>query len=167
MDRMNSLLIFKEIFSNLSTQIGNMEKYLYVFALVFSANSLFAQEDPVEVAPEPKVQYIGGVPVDPVVYFPDLEAEYPGGAAELQKFISTTIHYPEDALENDIHGKVYLSFTVEKDGFITDIKVERGVHELLDKESVRVVEAMPQWIPGEVGGKPVRTRCRLPIVYAI
>lgn len=99
--------------------------------------------------------------------FPDCLAEFPGGKRELQLWIISVIKYPSAALENEEQGRVYLSFIVETDGCITNIKVERGVSDLLDQESVRVIKTMPQWIPGEVNNRKVRTRARLPIVYCI
>ena len=64
-------------------------------------------------------------------------------------------------------GRVYLSFVVEKDGGISNVKVERGVSKDLDREAKRIVRAMPKWEAGEVGGKKVRTRCSLPIVFTL
>lgn len=95
------------------------------------------------------------------------EASFPGGARALQEFINSTVQYPQDALEKGISGKVYLSFVVEKDGSLTNIEVARSAHELLDREALRVVRAMPNWIPGESEGRPVRTRTYFPIVFAL
>lgn len=102
-----------------------------------------------------------------IIEFPDVEASFPGGAAALKQFIRDNVVYPEMAMEMNEQGKVYLSFVVEKDGSITNIKVERGVSSDLDREAKRVVRSMPNWVPGETKGKSVRTKCSLPIVFVI
>lgn len=122
------------------------------------------------VTPPPPVQV--AVEEDPlpeaeIIDFPDVEAEFPGGAAELQKWINANVQYPETAIEMEDQGKVYLSFVVEPDGSITNIAIERGVTKELDREAKRVVRKMPKWNPGEAGGRKVRTRCRLPIVFTL
>lgn len=102
-----------------------------------------------------------------IIDFPDVEANFPGGAAALTSFIVNNVQYPEHSIEMEDQGKVYLSFVVEKDGSISKVKVERGVTDELDREAKRIVRAMPKWEAGEVGGKKVRTRCRLPIVFTL
>jgi len=102
-----------------------------------------------------------------IVEFPDVEASFPGGQAELMKFIQTNVQYPETSIDMDEQGKVYLSFVVGADGKISQVKVERGVSKDLDREAKRVVRSMPNWTPGEAGGKKVPTRCRLPIVFTL
>ncbi|MFZ9029421.1 MAG: energy transducer TonB, partial [Crocinitomicaceae bacterium] len=102
-----------------------------------------------------------------IIDFPDVEASYPGGTAALQQFINENVQYPVEAIEKGIQGKVYLSFVVEPDGNLTNIKVERGVSMELDREAKRVVRSMPKWIPGEAGGKKIRTKARLPITFQL
>lgn len=129
------------------------------------------ETEPVAQVPVPPPVEIG--PVDqPVVEaeiidFPDVEAGFPGGAAEMQRWINANIQYPQTAIEMNEQGRVYLKFVVEPDGSISNVEVERGVSEDLDKEAKRVVRKMPNWVPGEAGGKKVRTRCRLPIIFQL
>lgn len=99
--------------------------------------------------------------------FPDVEAQFPGGQANMQRYIAENITYPDEAIDKDIMGKVYLSFVVRTDGSITNVKIERSAHPILDKEAIRVVRSMPNWTPGEADGKKVPTRCRLPIVFTL
>ena len=66
--------------------------------------------------------------------------------------------YPKDADEQGWQGRVWVSFVVDVDGSVTDVRVERKVHPSLDKEAVRVVSSMPKWKPGTQDGKPVRVR---------
>lgn len=112
--------------------------------------------------PEEKVKV-----VEEIIDFPDVEAQFPGGAAELQRWIASNVQYPQTAIEMNEQGKVYLSFVVEPDGKISQIQVERGVSKDLDKEAKRLVRSMPKWIPGEAGGRKARTRCRLPINFTL
>jgi len=102
-----------------------------------------------------------------VIEFPDVEATFPGGAIEMNRFIVTNIQYPETSIDMEEQGRVYLSFVVEKDGSITGLKVERGVSKDLDREAKRVLRSMPKWNAGESNGRKVRTRCRLPIVFTL
>ena len=119
--------------------------------------------------PPPKLPAIVDAPITEaeIIDFPDVEAGFPGGAAELQKWISANVQYPETSIEMEDQGRVFLSFVVEPDGKITNIVVERGVTRELDREAKRVVRKMPKWSAGEASGKKVRTRCRLPIVFTL
>ena len=103
----------------------------------------------------------------PIVDFPDEDAEFPGGAAAMMKWINDNISYPETSIEMNEQGRVFLQFVVEKDGSITNVKVDRGASIDLDKEAKRVIRNMPKWVPGEIGGRTVRARCRLPINFQL
>lgn len=93
--------------------------------------------------------------------------QYPGGAAELFKFLNRSIKYPTVAAEMGIEGKVILTFVVEKDGSITDVKVARTLDPACDKEAIRVVKSMPKWIPGKQNGRLVRVEYTLPVTYKL
>lgn len=95
------------------------------------------------------------------------QPEFPGGMAELMKFLAKSINYPVIAQENGIQGRVVCSFVVNRDGSIVDIQVMRGVDPSLDKEAVRVIGTMPKWKPGEQRGKPVRVRFILPVQFRL
>lgn len=95
------------------------------------------------------------------------QPEFPGGTAELFKYLSKAIKYPVIAQENGIQGRVVCSFVVNRDGSIVDIQVMRGVDPSLDKEAVRVISEMPKWEPGEQRGKPVRVRFILPVQFRL
>ena len=110
---------------------------------------------------------IGVVIEEEIIEFPDVEAEFIGGAQALMKYISSNIQYPPTSIEMKEQGKVYLSFVVEPDGSISNVVVERGVSPDLDKEAKRVVRSMPNWKPGESKAKKSRTRCRLPINFQL
>lgn len=102
-----------------------------------------------------------------VIDFPDVEAEFPGGTAEMKKWISSNIEYPQMAIENGDEGKVFVAFVVEPDGSITNVTIERGVTDELDAEAKRMMREMPKWGAGEKDGKKVRTKVRLPIAFTL
>jgi len=93
--------------------------------------------------------------------------EFPGGQEGLFQFLGSHTRYPKEAKANGITGKVYVNFTVGKEGLIRDIKVIKGVHSLLDAEAVRVVGVMPLWKPGTQKGKPVSVSYNLPFNFAL
>lgn len=92
---------------------------------------------------------------------------FPGGQAELMQYLKNNIKYPVVAEENGVQGRVILSFVVERNGSITDIKVVKPVDPSLDKEAVRVVKGMPHWIPGKQNGSSVRVKFTLPVIFRL
>ena len=91
--------------------------------------------------------------------------QFPGGS--VQKWIAKNVKYPMIAQENNIQGKVFVQFVIEKDGSVSDVKVARSVDPSLDKEAIRVVKAMPKWKPGKQRGKPVRVSYTVPINFQL
>jgi len=92
---------------------------------------------------------------------------FPGGEAELLKYLAENIKYPPLARENNIQGQVVLSFVVGKRGEITDVTIIKDIGGGCGKEAVRVVESMPRWIPGEANGNPVKVRFVLPVRFKL
>ena len=74
--------------------------------------------------------------------------EFPGGTAKMMGFLAANISYPQTARDKGVEGRVYISFVVEKDGSVSDVKVLRGIGDGCDEEAVRVVRSMPNWKPG-------------------
>lgn len=93
--------------------------------------------------------------------------EYPGGINKLMEYLSKNIEYPKAARESGIQGRVFVSFIVEKDGSISNVKVIRSIGGGCDEEAVRVVKAMPKWKPGKQRGKAVRVSYMLPVVFKL
>ena len=93
--------------------------------------------------------------------------QYPGGQIAMLKYFMENIKYPEQAMKKGIQGRVAVSFIVEKDGSISNVKPVLSVHPLLDKEAVRVVKSMPKWSPGKQNGKPVRVRFNVPVMFKL
>ena len=92
---------------------------------------------------------------------------FPGGPSALMQYLSKNIKYPPFAEENGIQGRVICSFVVERDGSVSDIRIARGVDPSLDKEAIRVVSAMPKWIPGRQNGQMVRVKFTLPVTFRL
>ena len=93
--------------------------------------------------------------------------EFPGGSAELLKYLSTHIKYPTMSQEMGSQGRVIVQFVVDKDGSITNPTVVRGVDAYLDKEAIRVISGMPKWKPGVQNGKKVRVKYTVPVVFRL
>lgn len=93
--------------------------------------------------------------------------QFPGGPAELLKYIAKNLKYPIIAQENGIQGKVILRFVVNAKGYVEDIKVLRSLDTYCDKEAVRVVKSLPQWIPGKQNGRNVPVYYTCPIVFKL
>lgn len=112
-----------------------------------------------EVAPPPTEEHI-------FEYLEDMP-EFPGGSASMMTWLSSNIQYPQKAIEDNAQGRVIVSFVVEKDGSISNVKVIRSVHEALDTEAVRLVSSMPHWKPGKQDGEAVRARFNLPVQFSM
>ena len=98
---------------------------------------------------------------------PEIAPEFPGGTVALLSLIQQNIKYPEEAKEQEIQGRVIVQFTIEKDGSVTDVKVVKSVHPLVDEQVVRAVSAMPAWKPGMHEGKPVRVSYSVPFRFRL
>lgn len=94
-------------------------------------------------------------------------ASFPGGMKEMMKYIFENVKYPEIARSNGIQGRVYVQFVVFKDSSIKDVRVIKGYHSDLDKEAVRVIKNMPNWIPGKQKGKAVNSKFTIPISFKL
>jgi protein TonB len=92
---------------------------------------------------------------------------YPGGDEARIKFLMENMKYPEEAKELGVQGKVFVTFVVEIDGSISNVRVLRGIGSGCDDEAVRVVKSMPKWIPGKQRGVPVRVQFNLPINFKL
>lgn len=93
--------------------------------------------------------------------------EYPGGLEKLKQFVAENVSYPEEAKKEGIQGKVFVSFTINKKGEVVDAEIAEGVDSFLDKEALRVVEAMPVWTPGKKDGHLVSVRLTLPVEFKL
>jgi protein TonB len=97
----------------------------------------------------------------------EIEAEYPGGMDEFTDYLSANVKYPTKAVDNGVDGIVLLNFTVDKNGIIENITVERGLGMGCDEEAIRVLKATKRWTPASMNGQKVATRCQLPITFKL
>nr|MBC7613588.1 TonB family protein [Pseudopedobacter sp.] len=142
-----------------TTTLGVIKNYIgEIVITAFSPTNLMIDEV--------KVDGSGEQPLDNQV-FTNVEQlpTFPGGLKEFQKFLSENLKYPAKARENNIQGRVFLHFTVEKDGSLSDIKVVRGIGSGCDEEAVRVLAISPKWNPGKQNGKVVRVSYTIPIFF--
>lgn len=95
----------------------------------------------------------------------ETDPEFPGGLAALYKFLEDSVQYPEEARKEGISGRVYVTFTVEVDGSITNVMLLRDIGGGCGQEAVRVVKLMPRWEPGKYKNKPVAMNFNLPISF--
>ena len=93
--------------------------------------------------------------------------EYPGGEIARMRYLADNIKYPTMARESGIQGRVYVTFVVERDGSVTDVRVLRGIGGGCDEEAIRVVSNMPKWVPGRQRNKPVRVQFNLPVRFTL
>ena len=98
----------------------------------------------------------------------EVQPEFPGGTAALMKYLRDNIKYPRISRDNNSQGRAIIRFVVNSDGSIQDVEVFKSTGDIyLDKEAVRVVEAMPKWSPGKQSGKPVRVYFTLPVSFRL
>ena len=103
-----------------------------------------------------------------VVFGDEIMPQFPGGKQAMMRFLANNIRYPVEAMENNQQGRVTLQYTVRYTGEIVDIAIVRSSgFPLLDKEAIRVVQLMPNWIPGEQDGRKVNSRFTLPVHFRL
>ena len=144
---------------NPGTQRGQAVRVQYTLPVMFSLNGKIDEIQEHQVNMKPNEKGIYNLVEEP--------ASFPGGMANCLKFLSENVKYPEDCKKEGIQGRVIAQFIIDKDGSIKDVKIVRGVHPSLDKESIRVIESMPKWTPGKVKGEPVKCQYTLPIAFKI
>jgi TonB family protein len=141
--------LFEPLNSNI-VQIGM--RLISTLLLAFFMQSLNAQVSADSVKSE-------------VVVEPCTDPHFPGGNAELNKFMNSILVYP--GIDEGIQGKVYVSFTIDSTGKLLDPKVKRGINYDFDKEAMRIVRLMPDWIPGKCNGIQQKTGMINPITFKL
>jgi protein TonB len=106
-------------------------------------------------------------PPPPVYTYAEKMPEFPGGQAALTKWLHDNIIYPQQAIEAGLQGQTVVNFVVSPDGLIDRVKIVRSVHSSLDREAIRLVKAMPKWIPGRQNGNAVYVYFNLPINFTL
>ncbi|PWK71425.1 outer membrane transport energization protein TonB [Mucilaginibacter oryzae] len=109
----------------------------------------------------------GKIISEPVFTAVEQAPEFPGGIEAFSKFLAANLRYPKAARENNIQGRVIITFVVEKDGSLTDMKVVRGIGAGCDEEAVRVLKLSPAWKCGTQNGRPVKVQYSVPISFTL
>jgi len=135
-------------------------------------------EEDIMVSPEDNVEWVDidndvdiiveEEPEEPEVFMvvEDMP-EFPGGTAALMQYLQKNIKYPSICRENNIQGRVLVTFIVNKDGAVVEPEVVKSVNPSLDKEALRVISTMPKWKPGSQRGKPVRVKYTVPVNFRL
>lgn len=163
-----------------SNAAGHIKYALFVlpaFALLVAGNISCSQdasqtEDAKEevvapVSPEAKEAPADSTAKEEVFMVAEQMPEYPGGMKEMLKFLQENVKYPENAMKNNVQGRVIVQFVIEKDGTPTEFKVLRSVDPDLDAEALRVMKAMPKWKPGMQKGQVVRVKFTVPVSFKL
>ena len=133
-----------------------MKKYIPIIALLLLASLSKAQTiNIIKTGPAPTVKAI------------DVEPEYPGGTKAFYKYISDHVSFPADVDPAKLQGIMTISMAIEKDGRLTDFQIIKGVSDVMDKETIRVIASAPHWKPGMQHGEPIRVRYTYNINYAL
>jgi len=143
------------VISNI-TQDGEIKPDLTLVTPALSGNGSGLEKEAVGTGEDKEIYTGGGVDEFP---------EFAGGMKAFTKYMERNLRYPSRAQEDGIQGKVFLSFVVEKDGSITDVKVLRGIGFGCDEEAMKVIKKSPLWKPGKNKGIPVRVRYNMPINF--
>ena len=121
------------------------------------------EEKPVTAAKESTPSNGGKKDDDKIYEVAEKQPAFPSGISGLSKFLNENVN--PSVLEKGLHGRVFASFVVEKDGSLSDFKVIKPVDPDLDKETLRLLKSMPRWSPGTINGEPVRVRYTVPVTY--
>ena len=162
------------------------EKKILAWSTPKVTDEAIDQDDPLPVSPVepgPSAEPVGGsvIPLPPEKSEPPIIQPgppepyiivsempfFPGGETELHKYFLTRIRYPREARESNIEGTVYLSFIIESNGTVSNIKVLRGIGGGCEEEAIRVASTMPDWTPGKQNGNPVRVKLTLPVKFTL
>ena len=163
-----------------SNAAGHIKYALFVlpaFALLVAGNISCSQdasqtEDAKEevvapVSPETKEAPADSTAKEEVFMDAEQMPEFPGGMKEMLKFLQENVKYPENAMKNNVQGRVIVQFVIEKDGTPTEFKVLRSVDPDLDAEALRVLQTMPKWKPGMQRGEVVRVKFTVPVSFKL
>lgn len=163
-----------------SNAAGHIKYALFVlpaFALLVAGNISCSQdasqtEDAKEevvapVSPEAKEAPADSTAKEEVFMVVEQMPEYPGGMKEMLKFLQENVKYPENAMKNNVQGRVIVQFVIEKDGTPTEFKVACSVDPDLDAEALRVLQTMPKWKPGMQRGEVVRVKFTVPVSFKL
>lgn len=128
----------------------------YIFALFITITCMFAN-----------TAFSQGVSHDENMVYTKVDKmpEFPGGQVALVKYLSKNIKYPSKYKKEKVNGRVFVSFVIDKTGKVTQTKIVKSLNEECDKEALRVISLMPNWLPGEKDGNKVNVQFGLPVNF--
>jgi protein TonB len=122
------------------------------------ASAAFATDNSLKVAKDK----------DGIYYKADKMPEYPGGETALSTFVENNINYPQDAIDQNTEGTVNVSFVIDEKGKVMNpVATGKTAGHGLDEEAIKIIKQMPDWKPGMVKGKPVKTHLLLPVTFKL
>ncbi len=143
----------------------NMKHFLIVISCFFAFSQTLSAGNISDISKSYKTETL---PDGTTIYLvPDTIASFGGGQDGMIKFLSRNLRYPVEASEKKIQGVVYVKIVVRENGQITDVDIQKPVHELLDNEAKRVVGLMPNFVPAKAGGRNVASYLVVPIRFAL
>ncbi|MBW6479454.1 MAG: energy transducer TonB [Bacteroidales bacterium] len=152
-----------------STQRQLLKLFVMIpfLGIVFLFQSISVQAQVAIVAEPPEIEKVNPEQQtqDQIFTVVEDQPEFPGGTDSLMTYLMQNLRYPKEARDARIQGTVFVTFVVEKDGSVSDVRTLRGVAPSLDEEAIRVVRAMPAWKPGYQRGQTVRVQYNLPIRF--
>ena len=139
-----------------------------ILLMMTVGNIACAQNVPLIIDPDKVDQYLAERK-DTINVYDCVEQmpSFPGGSQKLKEFIEENLRYPKELEETCVQGRVIVRFVVERNGKLSNVKVVKSVHPVLDKEALRIVKLMPRWIPGRQNGITVRVKFYIPIIFRL
>lgn len=143
-------------------------KLIALFAASLFTLSAVAQDVPEPPAEEPKpIAFAEKMPHLPQCSAETEDQRQSCHQQAVMDHMRKTVQYPAIAQENEVEGTVFVSYVIDEQGRVIDVKVIRGVHPALDAEAKRAVEALPQHVPGIQRGKPVKVKMNIPVRFIL
>jgi TonB family protein len=155
------LLLTAHTYSNIPAPNHSAGPVL-ALAAMFPAQAPLIQDKPKK---DSEIKYVDPKTGKEIYTVVEKQPSFPGGQEGYVKFLVDNIKYPEEAIKKAVTGTVYVTFVVEPDGAVTNVKILRGIGSGCDEEALRVVKMMPNWNPGLQKGKPVAVQFNLPIKF--
>lgn len=152
----------------LRASLGGAAAMLFTILLIMSCTDLVGMDDTAtESELTPSTSSASAASTEEVFMVVDQQPQFPGGMQALAAFLQNEIRYPDIARKAGVEGKVFIQFVVGSDGKISGVEVVRGIGGGCDEEAIRVVKAMPDWIPGRQNGHNVAVRFSMPITFKL
>jgi TonB family protein len=144
-----------------------MKHLLITIGFVTAFSVSYAQQPPPKTPKDPDIaDTLKGMRADTLIFMKtEHEPEFRGGIEKLYRYLEKNLRYPAAAKENNIEGKVFVTFVVEKDGSLTDIRILKSLSPETDAEAIRLMQACPKWSPGIQNGRPVRVQYSMPVSF--